>query len=166
MKKIIMFIILFISCSVFAEEADGFSMPGLDGFKTSNEPTIITSNNLSLDTKSRIFTYTGNVKAIQGDLTLTSEELEGYYDEKNQITQIIAKRNVVITKGPDTTATGGKGVYTAKDRTIVLTQSPTLEQKGSKLESDVVTVFLDENRSEASGTVRVKLVKAPEEVKK
>jgi len=123
-----------------------------------NLPTNISSDTLILQNKDRVFIYSGNVKVTQGEMTLTTKTLEGVYSEKNEIQRMIAKGDVIITK-LELKATGGKALYEAATNTLLLTESPQVEQKGSILTADRIRVFLDEDRSQAEGEVRVTLVK-------
>ena len=123
------------------------------------EPTYIKSDSLTLKSEERVFVYTGNVEVKQGDMTLTSDNLEGTYDKDNKIEKLTAFSNVVIIKGEDMRATSEKAIYEAKSETVVLTENPELQQNGSVLTADLIRIFLKENRSAAEGSVRVKLVK-------
>ena len=133
---------------------------GLAGFQQSagKLPTFVKSDHLSLKSDARTFTYSGNVEITQGDMKLTSETMDGNYDENNKIKQLIAKGNVLITKGPQIKATGQRAIYDADTDTVVLTENPELQQDGSILSADRIRVYLSENRSVAEGTVRVKLI--------
>ena len=122
-------------------------------------PTYIKSDTLTLKANERLFTYSGNVEVKQGDMTLTSEELQGRYDENNKIQELVALNRVTIVKGDNIKANGERAVYTAKTGTVVLTENPELEQEGSVLTADVIRIFLEENRSTAEGDVRVKLLR-------
>ena len=102
--------------------------------------------------------YSGNVEVKQGDMTLTSDLLEGKYDASNKIEELIAKQNVVIIKGEDIRAHGQRATYNAAEETLLLTENPELQQNGSVLTADLITIFLKENRSTAEGSVRVKLI--------
>lgn len=154
-------LIAMLSTTVSAEDASQSKALGLGpDFEKGNFrklPTNITSNSLSVESEKHIFTYAGNVVVKQGDMTLTTDLLEGHYDENNQIQQLIATKNVVIVKGDKIRATAQKGVYTAKDALVTLTENPALEQNGSTLAADIIKIFLDEDRSEAEGQVRVTL---------
>lgn len=121
-------------------------------------PTFIKSDNLSLKSETRTFTYSGNVEVTQGDMTLTSQSMDGHYDENNKIQQLVAKGSVLITKGPLIRATGERAIYEAATETVVLTENPELQQDGSILSADRIRIYLNENRSVAEGTVRVKLI--------
>lgn len=120
-------------------------------------PTEITSDSLSLDSKERVFRYSGHVKVVHGDMILTSDELEGIYNEQNKIDKLIAKKNVTILKGDNIKATGGRAEYYASAEVMTLSESPEIEQNGSALTADTIKLFMNDNRSEAIGQVRVKV---------
>jgi lipopolysaccharide export system protein LptA len=128
-----------------------------------NQPTFVKSDSLTLKSEKRIFTYTGNVEARQGDMTITCDTLEGTYTEQNKIATLTARSNVVIVKGPTIRAQGERADYQASSETIVLTENPELQQEGSVLTADLIRIYLKEDRSEAEGAVRVKLVKKEEQ---
>lgn len=122
-------------------------------------PTFIKSNSLSVNSDKNVFQYLGNVEVKKGDLTLTSEKLDGTYDENNQIKTLIARNNVVITKGDAIRATSKTATYEKATDTMVLTDSPEIHQNDSVLTADVIKIFLQENRSVAEGQVNMKLIK-------
>jgi lipopolysaccharide export system protein LptA len=121
-------------------------------------PTNITSDTLSLNAKQRVFTYKGNVVVTQGNMTLTSKVVEGNYNESNQIQKIIAKGDVVITK-QEIKATSQIATYDAVSAIVTLTDNPQLQQGESVLIADRIKVYLNEDRSQAEGNVRVTFVK-------
>ncbi len=127
--------------------------------KIEDGPTLITSETLTLNSEKRIFTYAGNVMVTRGDMTLTAETIDGTYSEKNEIQTITAQGNVHIDKTGGLKAQSEKAVYNAEKGTVEMTENPSIEQQGSILSADLITIFLNENRSVASGQVRVKLVK-------
>lgn len=131
----------------------------------SKEPTYIKADSLTLKSEERYFVYTGHVEVRQGDMTLTSDIMEGTYTENNKIAALTAKKNVYIVKGENIRATGEKAVYEGKTETVKLTENPELQQEESVLTADLITIFLKENRSTAEGNVRVKLVKKEEKKK-
>lgn len=121
-------------------------------------PTTITSETLTLLAAERLFIYKGNVVVTQGDMKLTSKTLEGSYGTDNQIQRLIAKGDVTITK-QEIEARGQQAVYDAPTATVLLTESPEVKQGESILTAERIRVFLQENRSQAEGGVRVTLVK-------
>jgi lipopolysaccharide transport protein LptA len=123
------------------------------------EPTYIKSDSLTLKSGERVFIYPGNVEVKQGDMTLTSDLLEGRYSEDNKIQQLIASSKVVIVKGENIKGNSEKAIYDAATDTVTMTENPELEQSGSVLTADVIKIFLKDDRSTAEGDVRVKLIK-------
>ena len=153
---------LVLSSTVLAEkkpEKGSTSMLDEAAFDSSFSklPTNITSDTLTLNAKTRIFVYQGNVTVLQGDMKLTSKTLEGSYSDKNQIQKLVAKGDVEITK-QDIHATSQLAFYDAAEATVTLTDNPQLQQGESMLTADRIKVFLNENRSQAEGAVRVTLV--------
>jgi len=137
---------------------DQKSNQGLLNLDFSKDVTHITSQKLVLSNKKREFTYLGSVTVEHGDLLLDCDQLDGSYSEANEIQILIAKSNVHIKKGDNIRATGNKAVFSAKDQTIRLTENPQLEQDGSVLSADLVIIYMDQDRSEAQGNVRVSLI--------
>lgn len=119
--------------------------------------TTITSKAFSLNSKNRTFLYKGDVVVIQPDMKLTCKELLGAYGEDNKISKMEAIGDVVIYK-EDMVATGNRGVYVAKDRTLDLTESPSVTQGGSILRANKIRVFLETGLSQAVGEVRVDVI--------
>jgi lipopolysaccharide export system protein LptA len=120
-------------------------------------PTNITSDSLAFNAKDRVFAYSGNVQVTQGDMRLTSKTLEGTYSEKNELLKLVAKGDVFIAK-QDIQATGQIASYDAVAAIVTLTENPQLQQKESILRADKIKIFLNENRSQAEGDVRVTFV--------
>jgi lipopolysaccharide export system protein LptA len=120
-------------------------------------PTNVTADTLTFNAKSRIFTYQGNVQVTQGDMRLTAKTLEGTYSEQNQLQKLVAKGDVQITK-QDIQATGQVASYDAISAVVTLTDNPQLQQEESVLRADRIKIFLNENRSQAEGDVRVTFV--------
>lgn len=123
-------------------------------------PVYIKSDTLTLNSKERVFTYKGNVEIVRGDITITADTVIGKYDEKNQLQMVIGEDNVVLTRGEDMRATANRAVYSIPLATIELTEGPELTRKGNVLSADKITVYVNEDRSEAEGNVRVKVIQA------
>jgi lipopolysaccharide export system protein LptA len=154
--------VLAISSSAYAQNNQSGSMSNLMDSKAFDDsfgklPTNITSDSLSFNAKERVFAYTGNVQVTQGDMRLTSKTLEGTYSEKNELLKLVAKGDVFIAK-QDIQATGQIAAYDAVASIVTLTENPQLQQKESILRADKIKIFLNENRSQAEGDVRVTFV--------
>lgn len=122
-------------------------------------PVFIRSDSLKLDSKGRIFTYYDNVEVTRGDMLITADKVIGYYDDQNQIEKIDCEDNVVITRGDRLKASSNLANYDVKKGVIILTEAPELNDRGNVLNADKVTIYVNEDRSEAEGHVRVKVLK-------
>ena len=149
---------VFFPQSVFAAEPPSkttlLSIP-----KDESLPIFVKSDNLNLDSKKRIFTYVGHVEAKRGDMTIVSERMTGEYDENNKLTELVAEKEVVITRGEDLRATSNRARYDVQGGTIQLTEQPELTNKGNILSADKITLYVNEDKSDAEGDVRVKIIK-------
>jgi lipopolysaccharide transport protein LptA len=126
-------------------------------------PLFIKSDSLELNSKDRVFLYKGNVEIVRNDVTITARYVEGRYDDQNRIQTIICKENVVITRGEAMRATSNRAVYNVLSGTIELTEGPELYREGNALAADKVIVYINEDRSEAEGNVRVKVIKTEDQ---
>jgi lipopolysaccharide export system protein LptA len=137
-------------------------------FKKSDAPTVITSDTLDLDTKTRDFVYTGNVVVIQEDMKLVCDKLIGSYDVNNQIQSLSARSNVIITKGADIKAESQRADYDPKTEMMKLTENPSLIRGGSELRSEVIKIFLRTEKTLAEGKVQMKVLEkdAPSQASK
>jgi lipopolysaccharide export system protein LptA len=113
----------------------------LQGFSQNrNQPVQINAQTLEVRDKSKVATYTGNVRLVQGDTTLRCKTLIVYYDGdqaggpsvkastpgpagSQQIRHIEAIGSVIVTQ-KDQTATGEKAIYDIKDDTVTLSPVP------------------------------------------
>jgi lipopolysaccharide transport protein LptA len=143
--------LLFQASFVQAQAAGGI-------FKKSNAPTVITSDTLDLDTKTRDFVYMGNVVVIQEDMKLVCDKLIGSYDANNQIQTLSARLNVIITKGADIKAESQRADYDPKTEVMKLTENPSLIRGGSELRSEVIKIFLRTEKTLAEGKVQMKVL--------
>jgi len=156
---IIPLLLLALAPAAFGQAGGGD--PQVAGCKlgTDDSPTYIKANSLSLKTNERTFVYTGNVEVTHGEMKMTADVLEGHYDAANEIETLIARSNVVITRGTSMRGTCQKAIYEKKSETVTLTENPELQQDQSVLTADSIVMYLEQDRSTAEGNVRVKLVK-------
>jgi lipopolysaccharide export system protein LptA len=153
-NTVLLAIISFVFCSFSMSVAQ--SKPKTT-FKSS-DPTTITSNLLSLQSKDRTFHYSGNVVVVQGDMKLTCDQLSGTYTEKNEIQAMTAKSNVVIVKGEEIRALSERADYDPQTSIVILKENPRLIRGGSELQSDVIRVYLDTEKTVAEGQVQMKIL--------
>lgn len=163
-KPVILILLIMQQYVVFAVQAEPIkpSAPLMKlslNEEKSNSPVYIKSETLTLDTKSRTFTYEGGVEMWQDDLSVTGEKVIGHYDENNKIQTITCQRNVVITRGATLRASSEFALYNVETGVIELTEAPELLNNGNALTADKVVIYLNEDRSEAQGNVRVKVIR-------
>ena len=168
MRRLILLLltVMLFPAQGFAEASPKDAKGGLqnlvgDGKGDSDSPVYIKSDSLDLNSKSRIFSYRGNVEVKRDDLTITAKVVDGYYKEDNKIEKMIAKENVVITRGEGLRSVSNRAIYKVESNIIELTEKPELFKDGSVLAADKITIFVKEDRSEAEGNVRVRVIKQP-----
>lgn len=151
-----------VSDSANEENSEAKSKGLKDALSSGNSkaPLFIKSDNLSLDTKERIFTYKDNVQVLQENMEITTDLMIGRYSEDNNLESILCLGNVVITKEEGMRASSNRAFYNIASAKIELTDEPELIRDGNALSADKITIFVDEDRSEADGNVRVKVLKA------
>jgi lipopolysaccharide export system protein LptA len=128
----------------------------------SGQPVRIESTSLEVRDKSRMATFTGNVKLTQGDSTVQCKVLVVYYEDsaagpapgtksgpaiagpgggKQQIKRMEAKGDVIITQ-KDQVASGENGLFDVKANTLTLTGNVVLTQGTSVLNGEKMVVNL------------------------
>ncbi len=147
-------------------------MPGQD----SSEPIEIIADKLVVQQETQIATFTGNVVAVQGEMTLKSDLLRVFYAEtggaqasaapadNTSVRRVEAEGNVSIANLKDT-ATGDQGVYDVPAQKVTLTGNVVLTSgdnvvKGSALDMDLATNVSTVHSDSASPDRRQQRVRA------
>jgi lipopolysaccharide export system protein LptA len=111
------------------------------------EPIKIKSDKLHADNERKKATFTGNVAARQGDLTIYSDILVvNYDDESGEVSTAEVFGNVRIFQG-DRRAQADHGIYDAKKSTLVLDGNPKVFQNSDTISGKIITYYLDEDKS-------------------
>ncbi len=147
---------------VFSQDKAGSAMKNAFSGQSSEGPVFIQSDTLSLNSKERIFTYKGNVKIKRADVEITTDIMVGKYAENQELETIVCQGNVVVTRPPETRATSNRAFYNLKSGKIELTENPELARGSNVLVADKIIMYVDEDKSEAEGNVRVKVIKTDE----
>jgi lipopolysaccharide export system protein LptA len=134
--------------------------------RDSSLPLEITSNDLRLDQDTNTATFTGDVVAVQGNLTLTADWMEVRYARNsesgaNEVSEVTARGNVVMVqehpddpdKKPDV-AESEVAVYTAETEIVVMTVDVLLVQDGTVLTGDRLDYNVETGEGKMSGRVR------------
>ena len=135
---------------------------GPAGFAKSDQPVKIESTTLEIRDKSRMATFSGNVKLTQGDTTVQCKTMIVYYEDnqataatkappkaagpnagQQQIKRVEAKGGVIVTQ-KDQTASGDNGLFDMKANTVTLTGNVVVTQgqnvvRGEKMVADLTT---------------------------
>ena len=122
------------------------------------DPILISSDRMEGDLKKSTVTYQGRVVVIQGEMTMKSRVLTGYYDsELNEIKKVVANGKVHVTQ-EGRVATGAKAVFDVKAQTITLTGNPVLREGRSQISGSRFIFFVDQNRFKVEGPVKSTLI--------
>lgn len=135
------------------------------------QPVTITADELVSDDTTKTAEFSGNVKVVRGEYTLTADRLVVSYKDgepaaaqksmgRANIREVVAEGHVRIFS-TELTAAAQRAVYDAGQRTLVLSGEESKVTSGSASASgSQITVFLDSARFEVSGgpAERVKAV--------
>ena len=124
------------------------------------DPIHIRSHDLEFFYEEKRIQYRGNVVVTQGDMTLKSDRLTVLYEDpapaatntadQQRIKRIVAEGSVEITSG-GRRATSRKAIFNQQKRTVTLRGNAVLQEGPNRVKGDIVTIFLDENRSIVKG---------------
>ena len=116
----------------------------------SDEPIRIKSDELFTDNNRKMATFTGNVVARQGDVTIYSDKLVvSYSDDDGAISTAEVFGNVRIVQG-SRRAQSAHGIYDAKLAKITLDGNPKVYQGNDIVSGKLIIYYLDEDRSEVT----------------
>lgn len=127
------------------------------GIDPSRIPVKITSERMVYNETGKTVTFTGNVIAEHGELTLWSDKLTAYLSSKDEkgtnpdaIDHIIAEGNVRAKRGKSE-GTCGKLTYVVDKQFLKMEQNPVLKDGRNSLSGKIINYYALENRSEVVG---------------
>lgn len=132
-----------------------------------NQPIEITAQKLEVLQLERRSIFTGDVVAVQGEMTLSADKLIIYLQEaQDQIDRMEAIGKVRLVQ-LDRVATADRAVFQQETEILVLTGNAVVTQGENRVSGDEITLFMQEDRTEVKGskTNRVKAVIIPEKKK-
>jgi lipopolysaccharide export system protein LptA len=132
-------------------------IPGQDKSK----PIEIIADTLTVDQDKDIALFTGDVEAVQGDMTMTSDLLRVFYSQAadaaapaggtdQSIRRIEAEGNVHLAS-PNDTAEGDRGVYDVPEAKVRLDGNVILTRGDSVVKGDSLEMDLNTNISTVRG---------------
>lgn len=122
----------------------------------SSAPINITADKLIVDQEKYTATFTGNVEALQQDVTLKAAKMVVHYlkgnQENNNISRIEVFENVVLLR-PSEVVKGDKGVYDVLKDTLVITGKVVLTKDNNMVQGTNLVYNLKTGKSEISGGI-------------
>ncbi len=121
-------------------------------FTANREPIAVSADTMEFDYRTRVLTYKGAVVVTQGDMKLESTTLTVALDEQvdNRVKEVVADGSVRLSQG-GRWATGGHAVFDQARNIMTLSDNAELHDGPNEVKGDVVTVYLNEQRSEVTG---------------
>ncbi len=164
-----------------AQQPAGATSAGSTNPPAAKEPTVITSERLDADYARNVFTFSGNVLAIDPQMTLRSDKMVVFFGAATNavatvtnaiatstnatpsVQKIIATGSVVIITPDKHRATSARAEYTASDGRVVLTENPKVETPDGTVTGEKITFWKGQGRMDVESNTR--LVLTPEEKK-
>ncbi len=106
---------------------------------------LIKAEQSTWDLKAGKAVFSGGVTATRGSLTLRCDSLTVEHEESGEVRLALASGHVEIERD-DWKATGGRATLDQRQGSLVLTESPQLEEGGNRLVGDRIRVFLESER--------------------
>jgi lipopolysaccharide export system protein LptA len=121
-------------------------------------PVEVTAQEFTVNNADGTAVFTGAVKVVQGEMTLTAGEVRVVYDpDGNAIRQLLASGGVSITNLGDA-ATANQADYTIDSGVIVLTGGVRLAQGPSAMAGEKLTINLKDGTGVMEGGVTTTFV--------
>jgi len=117
------------------------------------QSTVVTSDDLVMDMEKKVATFTGHVKVVDPQGTMTADKMIVYLtqqgDSENGVRRIEATGGVVIAQ-EGSKAIGDEAIYSAVDRTVVLSGAAQVQTDQGIVTGETVIYDM------AKGTANVK----------
>ena len=120
----------------------------------------VTSDTMDADKNGRLVVFRGNVFAEE-EFNLCGDVLSVYYDESNEVKEIVAAGNVRIVDGKRM-ARGEQAAYDRNRKAVVITGKASAKQCSDIVNGEKITFYLESDRmiieGEGQGRVRAKIL--------
>jgi lipopolysaccharide export system protein LptA len=121
-------------------------------------PTVITSDELQMSLDKRVSTFTGHVKVVDPQGTMTADKMIVYLAESasggNGVTKIEATGGVVIAQ-EGRKAIADEAVYTATDRVVILSGAAQVQTGTSLVTGETIVYDMTKNTAVVKGRPRM-----------
>lgn len=123
-----------------------------------SQPVEVTADQLAVNNADGTAVFSGNVKVVQGDMTLSAGEVQVKYGSTpGEIDQLIASGRVNVTNLGDAARADG-AVYTIDSGKIVMSGNVVLTQGPSSMKGQELTINLTDGTGLMSGRVTTTFV--------
>lgn len=118
-------------------------------------PVHVTAERMEVDHATNRIRFSGNVVSERGDMVIRSDTLEvlnagGEGGGEEQVKEIVARGNVQF-ENETKRATGEEAVYSAEERTVVLSGNAKAWEGENRVSGSRMTIYLDEDKSVVEG---------------
>lgn len=116
-------------------------------------PVTVSAGRMEFDYDDGLLLYTGNVEVDHAGMQLKAKELSIEFEPgaKKALRKMVAKGNVVVTRGEER-ATGGLALYDPAKATVTLSENAKLTSGPNSIEGPRVIIYLDERRASVEGS--------------
>lgn len=153
--------ILFLVSALTASAAEGLVKPA------GKKPIKILSDYMKYTGDDNVSRFTGNVIVTDGDMRVTSDNMDVSFDKQNNVKEIYAQGNVKIEKEGLLALSDKARLYAAEEKAVLM-NNVRVWQGDNYLEGEKVTLYNQNNRIfvDRGSNKRVKIIIAPKEDKK
>ena len=144
---------------VIAAAAEAQTTVALTGLQQdSSLPVEVESDTLTVDQGTGEAVFTGNVKVVQGDMTITSERARVEYTPGgNEVQKVFFYEDVLFTS-PTDAAQGDEAVYTLATGEVIMTGNVLLTQGATTIAGPRLVYNLDAGTGVMEGRVQTVFV--------
>jgi lipopolysaccharide export system protein LptA len=121
--------------------------------EASESPVTITSQKVDFSNKKQEAIYSGEVKVVKGEMTLTADTIKVLFLRADQGVKLIEAYGQVRIWWKDRYAEAEKGVYDDQNQTLILTGSPKTWQNENIVKGERISYDLAEDRVVVEGSV-------------
>lgn len=118
-------------------------------------PVHVTAERMEVDNATNLIRFSGNVVSVRGDMVIRSDTLEvlnagGGGSGEEQVKKIVARGNVQFENATKK-ATGDQAVYSADERTVVLSGNARAWEGENVVSGSRMTIYIDEDKTVVEG---------------
>jgi len=146
MKKIVVLIIIILGISNFS--TNSFAQVSIDKSKyDTSQPVDIVADVLTVRTKDQVAIFRGNVVAKQGDVKISANQMDVYYNDGNKDAN--SKKNTITTSNSDQNSIEGAISKIRVGGNVIMTTT------GKKVQSKIGTYDVEKGFLVLTGNVRL-----------